>query len=268
VIVKGIVRGTVFGRGAVGSSAVHFIAVEQGSRAGDSRIAGTARLIVTGTSTQSRGLFGDTVALRNYYKRLCDEVAADSSRLRRNLDKRPTAAALPVLAAFKSTPGGIKDSEVGELSRVVVSEEFRGVGLSRLLVRACIAAALDLRLRAVMLECLPEHVQMYAKFGFEKTPSFSPRHWGIDHTLTAMRLDLDNLLTEPVIVAKRDIQTMREPHWLMPPPRGLCLCKNTLCWRNALYDDKHSLRCPLNLNSVPIVSVAPNYSYPPHRGSD
>jgi hypothetical protein len=45
-------------------SAVHFIAVERGSRAGDSRIAGTARLIVTGTSTQSRGLFGDTVALR------------------------------------------------------------------------------------------------------------------------------------------------------------------------------------------------------------
>jgi GNAT superfamily N-acetyltransferase len=200
-------------------SAIHFIATQKANDAGTTRIAGTARLIVTGKSTCSRGFFGDTTALRNHYKSLCDEVAVDSSRLRRNLDKRPVAAALPVLAAFKSTPEGIRDDEVCELSRVVVSEEFRGLGLSRLLIRACIAAALDLRLRAVMLECLPEHVQLYAKFDFKTTPSSSPRPWGIDHQLlTAMRLDLDNPLTEAVIAAKRDIQMMREPRWLMLPP--------------------------------------------------
>jgi predicted GNAT family N-acyltransferase len=198
-------------------SAVHFIAAPKANEAGATRIAGTARLIVAGTSTCSRGLFGDTIALRNHYKSLCDEVAADSSRLRRNLDNRPVAAALPVLAAFESTPEAVRDDEVCELSRVVVSKEFRGLGLSRVLVRACIAAALDLRLRTVMLECLPEHVQMYAKFGFKTTPSSSPRLWGIDHQLlTAMRLDLDNLFTEAVIVAKRDIQMMRERRWLMP----------------------------------------------------
>jgi hypothetical protein len=235
-------------------SAVHFIAVEKGNRAGDARIAGTARLLVTRTSILSGGLFGGT---GDHFKRLCDQVAATSPRLRRNLDERPVAAALPVLAALKLTPEEISEDEVCELSRVVVSEEFRGLGLSRLLVRACIAAALDLRLRVAMLECLPEHVPMYAKFDFARTSSLSPRPWGIDHEpLTAMRLDLHNSDTEAVMVANRDIQMMREPRWLMPPPRGLCLCENTACWRNGLYYDKHSCRCPLNLNSVPMRPAA------------
>jgi ribosomal protein S18 acetylase RimI-like enzyme len=228
-------------------SALHFIATVPGE---PDRVAGTARLIVADTRVRRVRLFGDTARIRERYRLLCEQVAATSVLLKNKMEIGPGAAALPLLAAFDYddlTP--CASDTVGafcELSRVVVAEEFRGLGVSRLLVRACIAAAFELQQRYIVLECIPQHVGLYEKYGFTTVRSSNHRRaWGIDQLAVVMRLDLDDVPTnEAVQIAKRDVAMMQIPRSDTAPPSSLCLCRISPCWERGAYANRGLRDCP------------------------
>jgi GNAT superfamily N-acetyltransferase len=63
----------------------------------------------------------------------------------------------------------LKETSPGaELSRLVVKPEFRGLGISRDLVRAVLAKSIEMKRRVVLLECIPTHEEMYKKYGFRR----------------------------------------------------------------------------------------------------
>ena len=64
-----------------------------------------------------------------------------------------------------------EDAEYCELSRVVVNEACRGMGLSRGLIEFALADARQRGIRCVFLACVPEQVSMYEKYGFLNFPS-------------------------------------------------------------------------------------------------
>lgn len=64
-----------------------------------------------------------------------------------------------------------EESEYCELSRMVVDESCRGMGLSRQLIEVALADARQRGIRCVFLACVPEQVSMYEKYGFLHFPS-------------------------------------------------------------------------------------------------
>ena len=218
---------------------MHFFAVA--SNTGGRSFVGTARLVIAGTKLRRRGLFGDTAHTRQTFSYFCDKIASPNPDLRRKLEKGPGGAALPVLAAFNFggvSPGaGVSVGDLCELSRVVVTEEFRGLGVSRLLVRAAIAAAVDFNLKYMLLDCIPQHVVLYEKLGFETirepTPKFA---WSIDREAVVMRLPIEGSANGSAIrMANRDIAMMQVPRTNMSPPGTLCVCNNSKCWRSGEF---------------------------------
>jgi hypothetical protein len=135
------------------------------------------------------------------------------------------------------------------MSRVVVGEDFRGLGISRLLVRACVSAAIDLQHRFVVLECIPQHVPLYEKVGFEKIKDVNyQRAWGVNQLAVVMRLDLTNRPDNiPVQIAIKDGQMLAVPRQVTSRP-SLCLCRNAQCWRRGAYDQRGRPTCALRGN--------------------
>jgi predicted GNAT family N-acyltransferase len=223
-------------------SALHFVAV-----AGQ-EIAGTARLIVAGAKSLHTSLFGGTARVRQEYGAMCEQIAATCPALKWGQNRGPTAP-LPVLAAFDYAQLGaeadISPSDLCEISRVVVAEEFRGLGVSRLLVRACIAAAFDLRQRYVLLDCIPQHAAMYEKFGFARVEGYA-QAWGIGQLAILMSLGLKDVPDNVAVqIAERDLEMMRT--WRLngsPPRKTLCLCGNGRCWVRGEYGNKGLRDCP------------------------
>jgi len=93
---------------------------------------------------------------------------------------RPRARPLPgiisdatehQIAAFNPMRFAVK-----ELSRFIVRPGYRGSGISRGLALMGIAYAMRAAPAVIIAGCLPEHNQMYARYGFGKLP-----HTGLDH---------------------------------------------------------------------------------------
>ena len=114
----------------------------------------------------------------------------------------PTA--LPVLNAFKyfqvpdeemEIDGMVMPRNVCELSRVVVAPEYRGMGVSRLLVNHAISVAKKMRRQYLWIECAPHHIKMYQKYGFvvkhHQNQIFYERAQRLDTWAVAMYLDLE-----------------------------------------------------------------------------
>jgi predicted GNAT family N-acyltransferase len=232
-------------------SALHFIATVPGD---PDRVAGTARLVVCAIRVGNGRRLFDTAHIRDKYRGLCEQVAAKSFALKKKLETGSVTAALPLLAAFDyddlSPRAGDPVGAFCELSRVVVAEEFRGFGVSRLLVRACIAAAFELQRRHIVLECIPQHVRLYEKFGFTTVTSSKPRRaWGIDQLAEVMRLDLDDVPTnEAVQIAKRDVAMMQTRRSDLALPSSLCLCRISSCWENGNYANRGQRDCPRRID--------------------
>ncbi len=137
----------------------------------------------------------------------------------------------------------------GEVSRVVVAPRYRGMGVSRLLMRAGIAIAFDMGKTCLLLECIPAHVKMYQKYGFEPLAGHHCRTQGLDQIAVGMRLDLeDSPFNTAVSLAKRDIRVLQRD----PPDadglagsKALCLCANRPCWRDGDYGSMGHSQCPL-----------------------
>jgi predicted GNAT family N-acyltransferase len=99
---------------------------------------------------------------------------------------------LPVFASMdldeKISDTLTKGETCGELSRVIVTEDFRGLGVSELLVWFAILQASERGVNQFLLECLPVHEKLYRKFGFQRMPGVTGRVIGVDKSMIAMEL--------------------------------------------------------------------------------
>jgi predicted GNAT family N-acyltransferase len=75
-----------------------------------------------------------------------------------------------------------------ELSRVIVTETYRGSGLSRRLVDYALSEAAKLGVNRVFLECLDIHQNLYEKTGFKRINAASARVIGVNQTMVGMEL--------------------------------------------------------------------------------
>ena len=137
----------------------------------------------------------------------------------------------------------------GEVSRVLVAPRYQGLGVSRLLMRAAIAVAFDLGKSFLLLECIPAHVKMYEKYGFEPLKGHHCRAQGLDQIAVGMRLDLDDTpFNAAVSLSKRHIQILRKGPAAPAGLAGLkvlCLCSNRHCWQDGSYSSMGTMLCPL-----------------------
>jgi GNAT superfamily N-acetyltransferase len=187
-------------------------------------------------------------------KRIADEEAGrGGDELRRKLDENPFAP-LPILQSndFRRRTAEMLAGAQSqtELSRLVVRPHYRGLGISRLLIRAAIAVAHDLRRGRVLLECVPAHAAMYMKFGFQRIPGRHGRVQDLDQTAVAMKLELTNLLLDPLAsLTKRDLAMIRseprDPAGLFGRRSHLCLCNQKGCWSRGSYSFTTQRGCPL-----------------------
>jgi predicted GNAT family N-acyltransferase len=79
------------------------------------------------------------------------------------------------------------DEVCGELSRVIVAEDFRGGGLSRKLVEFAVQEAARAGVTRLFLECLELHEELYRQFGFEKIEGAKASVIGVNKTMIAMQ---------------------------------------------------------------------------------
>lgn len=139
-----------------------------------------------------------------------------------------------------------------EISRVVVAPAHRGTGVSAVLMRAAIAIAPDLGLEHLLLECIPTHVDMYRKYGFEALPRCHSRARGLDQVAVGMKLDLEEgpENNRAVALQHRDLRMLRlgmtAPGGPLLGRRGLCLCSREDCWKQGDYGVWGSPACPLS----------------------
>jgi predicted GNAT family N-acyltransferase len=91
-----------------------------------------------------------------------------------------------LLAAFRGK------RTLGELSRVIVHENWRGLGISRRLCEEAIRAAQMACVSSLFLECLELHEFLYANFGFHRVPrrADAERVLGVNRRMITMVRDL------------------------------------------------------------------------------
>lgn len=136
----------------------HFRAVD---REQEDRTIGTMRLIVPGLSG-----FGRHAKMRLPNPRWFD-----------NIPDKGQLPSLPVFQSFQhfrdpekhtiEENESIRSRNVCEVSRVIVLPEYRGMGVSKLLMNHAIAVGRQLRRKYLWLECAPHHIDMYSKFDFQ-----------------------------------------------------------------------------------------------------
>jgi GNAT superfamily N-acetyltransferase len=76
----------------------------------------------------------------------------------------------------------------GELSRVIVAEEYRGAGVSTRLVEFALSEAARLGVQRIFLECLALHEALYGKRGFRRIPGTAGIVFGVNQTMIGMEL--------------------------------------------------------------------------------
>jgi N-acetylglutamate synthase-like GNAT family acetyltransferase len=73
-----------------------------------------------------------------------------------------------------------------EVSRVIVDGDWRGQGISKVLVRYAMSVARWLGVRRAFLECLPTHRPLYEQFGFRVVPNRRQRVYNVNKTMELM----------------------------------------------------------------------------------
>ena len=80
-----------------------------------------------------------------------------------------------------------KQLQCAELSRVIVADDYRGLGLSSLLVKRALQEACNQQVHRLYLECLRQHEALYAKLGFQTIPGKAGRVLSVNRTMITMR---------------------------------------------------------------------------------
>lgn len=232
---------------------IHFIAKEYVKGVPTGRIAGSVRLVLP---AQPGFLRTDplvdprTVYFR--HKRWAEDLVADVGHpaIRGRFETRHFYP-LPIMNSFdfRTRRSGIlkRIGSYCELSRLVVPGPFRGAGVSNLLVRATILAAYLLKMKTVLLECIPQHERMYRKHGFKTMEGSHTRVADLDQQAIGMYLHVDDSLNNvPVQRAKQNIALLQRIVKAVGKGKGhLCLCSDTYCWKRSLYQNWQHPQCPL-----------------------
>jgi len=167
---------------ACDESAMHFGAFDRNQ--GYDNLAGTFRIVL---ANQPITLFsGWTQTLLGTDRQLRSLVRSESYPLR-----------LPVFQS-QQLDDQLQESiqqqlQCAELSRVIVAEEYRGLGLSTALVERAKLEARSQQVHRFYLECLRQHESLYAKLGFQTIPGKTGRVLGVNRTMVAMELRLEPL---------------------------------------------------------------------------
>src|SRR5262249_19270473 len=158
--------------------ALHFAAFcAKGYR---TQLVGTSRVIATSGSDPR-------------YASWTKSIAQSHQGLRRLFDRQRQQFAMWKLPIFHTLDlddqihcVSLDSAPAAELSRVVVHQEWRGIGLSSELVNMAIAKADAYGVQHVFLECLEIHEEYYNKFGFTSLDQ-TGEVIGIGKTMVGMR---------------------------------------------------------------------------------
>lgn len=180
-------------------TAIHFLVIDHANR---DRVAGTMRLIVPGLNAVVSMMSQHRLDTSEEWVR---NIAKNhpNRKLWRAIE-HGSQSALPVFDAFTyfdaeeelklSIDKSLMPRNVCELSRVIVAPEYRGMGISSLLVNHALKVAKELKRQYVWLECAPHHIGMYEKCGFTvkdyKGQHFYKRAQRLDTWAVAMSLDI------------------------------------------------------------------------------
>lgn len=235
---------------------LHFLAMNQAND-----IVGTARLIMArpfGSAESPDSIVGKSP--RETQRRQAELVrAVANSRggyLREKINLPPPFMSLPILQSteFEAKIKTILDQSdiAAELSRLVVAPRYRGVGVSRLLVRSVIATTLSLQKNLLLLECIPAHVKMYQDHGFERISGTHTRAQDLDQEAVAMYLDAKAESPNSRFrgLAENDLKMLRKGFGesdaaMLFGSKHLCLCGNKGCWGSGMYASVRRIDCPL-----------------------
>jgi predicted GNAT family N-acyltransferase len=205
------------------TTSLHFGAFEK--RGPNERLIGCARVVITPPSAFAPN------------KDLIVNLASNDPVLRTRLE-RALPLGLPVFHSMGQrlfdvlASTALAEKTCGELSRVIVNPEYRGSGLSAVLVRCAVFHALKSGVDRLFLECLEIHEQLYTKLHFRRVPGAQGRVLSVGRTMIAMELDL---LEVDVLIGAAS---------LLKEQRQLCACMHRHC-----YDGGYELfgqpECPL-----------------------
>ena len=165
-------------------SSVHFIAVDE-----DEATAGTVRLIIEAAGGPEG--IAELQASEQWCSRLQKQTGTFATR----------SASIPILATMKDNQ--IADAILhaerpAELSRIIVAPKFRGVSVCRELSNAVVEKARELHRDVLFLQCLPKHVGLFQKLGFEPLlQALDYRLLNVPDRVVAMRMLLDGSVTLP-----------------------------------------------------------------------
>ncbi len=180
-------------------TAIHFLVLDHAN--GD-RIAGTMRLIIPGLNPLIS--VNNQYNLNNFEEWTLNIAKNCADRQWWKTVGRGSPSALPVLEAFTyfnitelefNVNTSLMPRNVCELSRLIVAPEYRGMGISNLLINHAIKVAKELKRQNIWLECAPHHIDMYKKHGFivkdHQGQYFYERAQRLDTWAVAMYLGVD-----------------------------------------------------------------------------
>lgn len=179
------------------SIALHCAAYQR-LKGGREVLAGTARVVLASSANPQKH-----ADLLGMYKQWVANLAAGDPVLDLAVDQT-LGLELPIFHSQKLgrvLKQAIETDEVyGELSRVIVAEDFRGGGLSRKLVEFAMQEASRAGVTHLFLECLDLHEELYRQFGFEKIEGARASVIGVNKTMIAMqrRLPAAEKSTPPI----------------------------------------------------------------------
>jgi GNAT superfamily N-acetyltransferase len=150
-------------------------------------LVGTARVVVGTTSdTYKRSV------LLTSYDQCVTALASQDPILKQALSKGVLPLQLPIFHSqrlFSIFHEALIRKEVcGELSRVIVTENYRGTGLSSRLVEFAVAEAAKIGVSRMFLECLAIHESLYRRLGFKRIEATSGTVISVNQTMIAMEL--------------------------------------------------------------------------------
>jgi len=168
------------------SIALHCGAYER-LRDGRETLVGTARVVIASSEMAQKH-----AGLLSLYKQWTERLAAGDPVLNKVVSNQVLELELPIFHSQNMSGifrKAVQNDEVcGELSRVIVAEDYRGAGLSRQLVEFALAEAGRAGIQRLFLECLDVHQELYGKFGFRRLDGARGTVIGVNKTMLAMEL--------------------------------------------------------------------------------
>jgi predicted GNAT family N-acyltransferase len=167
------------------------IALHFGAFAGERKeqLVGTARVVVNSAAEADK-----KQPMLSRYREWVIALLEPDPVLKRSVNKGVLPLELPIFHSQKlSTRLGevlLCEEACAELSRVIVEEDYRGVGLSTRLVEFALEESARVGVNRVFLECLALHETLYRKLGFQRIPGDPGNVIGVNQTMIGMEKQL------------------------------------------------------------------------------